>query len=733
MNLTFLYIGALYAIAIAVEDRRHRLSRPDGRTGDGACPPRVALVFYAIVLVALFRPLTGRFINFAADYVELMPPWSAHSHVTKFNVSNLEIHDATMQLIPWGHQVRELWRSGTVPLWNALNGCGYPLLANGQSSALAPTRILGLPIPSPYWIAGEAAMKLLIALTFTFLYLRRRGSSEIASIAGAISFALSTYVIVWLHFAHATTAVFAPAIFFAIDLIAERRTPQRIAFAAIVAALMVFGGHIETVVYIAVMAVIYVAWMICVAPPPSAASSDASAGEGGGATLAALVIALAAALLLASPFLAPFAEAVTRSLRWIEVKKHVWLGVPFSDPASLVLLLQPRLYGGRPVPWGPASCETITGFAGILGIAGAVAMIASRQWRDRRFAFVIAALIALGIVFDVKFVSTPAHALLPFVALARFRFVLCWCGSVFTAFIVDRLSRPAIVIAAAALVWLFVTRTTPLASLLDAIPSVVVLIVAMIPRAKLLIPIAILVELLAVNRNWNPTFPADKFYPRTPLIEALMKLDDGSRIAGIGEPLYPNTGAIFGFRDVRAHDPMESARYDELLVRTFGYDLNNYYAKWPETPLLDRLNARWIVTKAGTQLPRYRLIYDGDDGRIFENPHAVILSREDGEGPVAHLADGSFVALRRLRMTGSADLLVTSIVSYPGWRSNVGRVVTVDGLWVGVIVPPGTSDVKLRYAPASFWCGVVASILTLLALAGASLRTARLRPDRSTR
>jgi hypothetical protein len=686
VNVTFLYIGALYAIAVAVWDRHCCLSDPTGRS---ACPPRVAFVFYAIVLVALFRPLTGPFINFAADYVELMPPWSAHSHATKFNVSNLEIHDATMQLIPWGHQVREMWRSGTVPLWNALNGCGYPLLANGQSSALAPTRILGLPIPSPYWIAGEAAMKLLIALTFTFLYLRRRGSSEIAAIAGAISFALSTYVIAWLHFAHATTAVFAPAIFYAIDLIAERRTPQRIAFAAIVAALMVFGGHIETVVYIAVMAIIYVAWL-------------------GAAPLRGLAIALTAALLLASPFLAPFAEAVTRSLRWVEVKKHVWLGVPFSDPASLVLLLQPRLYGGRPVPWGPASCETITGFAGILGIAGAVAMVASRQWRDRRFAFVIAALIALAIVFDVKFVSTPAHALLPFVALARFRFVLCWCGAVFTAFIIDRLSRPAIAIAAAALVWLFVTRTTPLASLLDAVPSIIVLIVALIPRAKLLIPVAILIELLAVNRNWNPTFPADKFYPRTPLIEALLKLPEG-RIAGIGEPLYPNTGAIFGLRDVRAHDPMESARYDEMLVRTFGYDVNNYYAKWPDTPLLDRLNARWIVTKAGEQLPRYRLIYDGDDGRIFENPHAWQLKRRAG------------------------NLIVTSIVSYPGWRSNIGRVVTVDGLWVGVIVPPGIHDVTLRYAPASFWCGVAASILTLLALAAASLRTARLRPDRSTR
>src|SRR5205085_687781 len=137
----------------------------------------------------------------------------------------------------------------------------YPLLGNGQSSALAPTRLLALPVPAPYWVAAEAAFKLLIALTFTFLYLRKRGASEVAGVAGAISFALSTYVIGWLHYAHATVAVFTPAIFYAIDLIAERATARRIAFAAIVAAMMVFGGHVESVIYIGVMVFVYLFWI----------------------------------------------------------------------------------------------------------------------------------------------------------------------------------------------------------------------------------------------------------------------------------------------------------------------------------------------------------------------------------------------------------------------------------------------------------------------------------------
>jgi len=601
MNLTFLYIAVLYAIAILIARR--------------FVPIRIAVVFYFVVLAAFFRPLTGPYINFAADVIEMIPPWSAFAHVTKFNVSNLEIHDATMQLIPWGHQVRQAWLHGHLPLWNALNGGGYPLLANGQSSALAPTRILALPVPAPYWVAAEAALKLLIALTFTFIYLRRRGSSEIASVAGAISFGLSTYIIDWLHYAHATVAVFTPAIFLAIDLLSERVTPRRVAFGSIVTALMVFGGHLESVIYIAMIAIVYVAWI-----------------KWSWRFIGGLAVTLVAATLLAAPFLVPFANAATHSLRLSEVKAQTFIGVPFSDLPSLVLLIQPRFFGGRPLPWGPMSCETFDGFAGILGIAGFVAFLFARQWRDRRFAYVVAALIALAIVCDVPLCRAISHWVLPYVALQRFRLVLCWCGAVFTAAIVDagRERIAGVAVTVAALIWLFArwpfpSRNVQLASMTEAIPGIVALILILIPRARPLVPAAILVEMLIVIRGWNPVMPASKFYPRTPLIDALTKLaSDGSRMVGIGEPLYPNTNAMYGLASAQAHDPMEDAAYDERLRRAFGYNPHDYYAKWtdPYTPLLDELGVRWIVTAPGVTLNR-PLRYDGVDGRIYENPSAA--------------------------------------------------------------------------------------------------------------
>ena len=119
-----------------------------------------------------------------------------------------------------------------------------------QSAAFSPLRLLALPLPLGQSFTAEAAMKLLIALTFTFLFCRRRGYSEIASAVGAIAFAFSTFVIIWLHFPHATVAAYLPAVLLQIDLLSERITYGRFVFAVVLWAWILFGGHPETASHI---------------------------------------------------------------------------------------------------------------------------------------------------------------------------------------------------------------------------------------------------------------------------------------------------------------------------------------------------------------------------------------------------------------------------------------------------------------------------------------------------
>ncbi|HYO76519.1 MAG TPA: hypothetical protein VE010_08650, partial [Thermoanaerobaculia bacterium] len=250
-NPTWFYAGAVYAAAVSLA-RRAGLE----------LPKRVALFFYAIVFVFMYLPLTQDYVNLPVDFLRTLPPW-AFTTGERFAV-NTQTNDIPLQIVPWAHQVRESWRSFEVPLWNHASATGYPLLASAQSSAFSPLRILGLPLSLAHAMTFEAASKLLIALTFMFLWCRRRGCSELASVAGACAFGFSTFLLVWLHFPIVTTACFVPAVFYLIDLIAERRTYPRFVAWAVLWAVMLFGGHPETVSHTFFIGALYVAWIAIV-------------------------------------------------------------------------------------------------------------------------------------------------------------------------------------------------------------------------------------------------------------------------------------------------------------------------------------------------------------------------------------------------------------------------------------------------------------------------------------
>src|SRR5205814_7029659 len=98
-----------------------------------------------------------------------------------------------------------------------------------------------------------------------------------------------------------------------------------------------------------------------------------------------------------------------------------------------------------------------------------------------------------------------------------------------------------------------------------------------------------------VTIGWNPIFPAETLFPRTPLIDAITRAR--GRVVGLGSILFPNTNAIFGIEDVRFHDAMVPARY----VHAMGLDTSGYYMKWNRVD--DRLGARWVLTDPGRDAP----------------------------------------------------------------------------------------------------------------------------------
>jgi hypothetical protein len=751
VNPTWLYVASLYGIGVWIA-RRARID----------LPWRVALGFYLLVLLFLLRPMTGRYVSYPADVIRLITPWAevlapGRPPVTKYEVSNLNTHDVTMQIVPWAHQVREAWRSLHVPLWNSEAGCGYPLLANGQSSALSPLRFMALPLPLGYAMTAEAAMKLLLALTFQYLFCRRR-YSDWASLAGALMFGFCTYLVAWLHFPHITAAVMFPGVLLAIDLMASGFTRRRFTFASIVFALTAIAGHPETAIHMALAAIPFAIWVTVVS------------GGRNFRALASIASAGIVAVFLAAPFLFPFLEALPRSQRYQELTVSPNRETPYSDFMSATLLVHPSITGHLPDerPWGPTSIESITGFAGMFAIVAAIAVglriIVQKRWRDPELLYLALTLLTLGAVLNWSVVSVPLHAVLGMVAHARLRFILCALLSILAAAAVDARRRESgifILIGAAvvAAMMLCVVRTLPYPSsgardtaLLALAPSILVLLATLFFAVRghvAVLLVAIVIELFVIDTGWNPSLPMSASYPRTPLIAALEHLRDGEpanspfRIAGIGSALYPNTNAIFGLEDVRVHDPMANARYINFLRERTAYDPSDYYAKWndPDSKLLELLNVRFLITDRTVDLrdrPRYEIVYDGRDGRIYRNRGA--LPRFFSERSTTRIAiEGSAGDRYQLRVIATQpSLIVSSIALYPGWRVRTGGrsldPIAVNGLFLGFVVPAGENLVTVRYAPVSFYAGVVVSILTatLMAIWSFTVPAAFRRTDASS-
>jgi hypothetical protein len=737
-------------------------------------------LFYALVLVFLWRPLTQDVTLVAADVVKLTPPFSEmrapnRPPITKYDVSNTNIHDVPMQIVPWMQQVRESWRSFEVPLWNASAGAGYPLLANGQSTPLSPLRLLTLPLSLSRAMTAECALKLLLALMLTYLFCRTRYSKS-ASVLAAIAFGFSTWMTTWLQFPIAAGAAFLPGVLLVIDRLMDGVTRRRFLGATLMFAAAVLSGHPETIYHVGLIAAAYALWL-------------AFFEHRGARPLLAIAGASLVAALLCAPFLVPFAEAVLRSQRFAEMRgARETIVPPYSDFPSAVLLLQPRFFGELPIerPWGPTTLESVCGFAGILAIVAAVAaaivIVHRRRWRERETLYVLGILFSVGVVLGWPLITELFHAIAGLAPTMRMRLGICWFGSVLIAAVIDwsrRESRLPLLIGtavvAAAMLALMTKTAFPTPShrataLLSLLPSLAVLAaLALLPMRRITFVILgalMFFELSVTLARWNPVLMPRELHRPTPLIAALQQLQSREmtpfRILGTGGMLYPNEGAMFGLEDVRVHDPMADARYVDFLTQLVAWDPKEYYAKWNDTstPVLDFLNVKYVITTDTLDDPRYEQRYTGRDGRIYANRNvlprfypvrnvllggdlrahtdwrytAIVsrLTRAQRDALTAPwTSEDATVSIERkavdaykLRIHAPrSTLIVSSIPNWPGWRVPFPKV-DVNGPFLGFIVPAGTHDVTVAYRPASFYASSVVAALTLATLLALS-RTRR--------
>ncbi len=606
------------------------------RRGYDPVPLRIAAVFGAVLLVLfgpvlfggeLLLPLDG--VRGQVPFLHLPEPAAGEPH------GNLIQGDLLQLVAPSLAAVRTAYGEGRWPLLNPLAGSGMPLLADPQSQALQPMALATLPLPWWRAVGVMAALRVLLALTFTFLWMLRQGLGEGPSLAGALAFGLGGFLILWVGWPIANSAALLPAVLYAVSRCRQLGGKRdRILLVATTAALLL-GGHPETIAFS--LAVVVAFWVVARMPsPPGPLSRLPSPLAGRGGDLAAVVLAA----LVAAPALLPAIDLIPRSLRATRPVVH-----PVGDLAEHWLpIAAPNAYGNSRYVhyWGLANTnEDAGGFVGTITLLGALLALGptwgSARRRPQEWLFLGIALLCLGLLSPWG--PGTRRLLLPLA------FSLAYLG----ACTLDRvrlgeMRRIAVAVAAVALgviAWGYLTQGDPsdperLAPLRigwlhwqGRFLVLGTLLLVLGKGRKWTAPVLaglIAAELLLAHLPANPPMDKRLLLPVTGPIRFLQDhLREGGRMAALGRSFPPNLASLYGLADIRVYNPMAPAAYLQRLEPA----ITGWWGELPELgnpghPIYAELGVRYILTAPGETLPTpFRPVFEDADGRIWEVPGAT--------------------------------------------------------------------------------------------------------------
>ncbi|HEX4955836.1 MAG TPA: hypothetical protein VF017_20805 [Thermoanaerobaculia bacterium] len=569
----------------------------------------------------------------------------------------LQLNDAVNQFLPWELEVRRLWRDGGFPFWSELSGGGSSPWANPQAGALSPLGWATRAFPIQYFFLVALWLKVMVAFEGAWLLSRKSGASRWASWVAATCFGLGGGIFGWAFFPHSTTAAFLPWLVLGAVTVARRPRARTVAATGLVTALVLLSGHPETAAGGGLLAA--VAALALGRRRRRAVLS----GIGAAALAATLGFALAAPQLLPFAAHARDSQRATDTLaleggalqpsgakpwRW----SYEWRGRLILSPTN------PQAYG---MPYGDTFRgviswpDCLSGYAGLVGLGGALAALAAGRRRARPWLLVAGAYLVLAahpVLLHEQLYRLPPLRLF---AYSRLLLPMTLAVAIAAAHGLDALHRrrpgwrPWLGWAAAAGVSLAVAPAAGPAGLWLVLTAALVLAV-IAPRllpagsrtpgpwparlATLLLAAGVLGDLLPWARRTLPEGRPDLFYPANPLIEAIRRETEAAggpfRAVGQDRLIYPDLLPAYGIAEVRPHNPLAPQQQLDVLGAAFGFapTMQVYYAPFnrPDQPFLDFLNVRAVVSvdplpqPAGLELvPEARL----DVYTLWRNPDAL--------------------------------------------------------------------------------------------------------------
>jgi hypothetical protein len=623
---------------------------------------------WTLALAVLFGAvLFGGRTLLSLGYLTEVPPFT---HLVEGEPpGNLLQSDLVLQIAPWLTRVREAYGAGRWPLWNPLAGGGEPLLANPQSQAFQPLAWLAFPFPVVAGFGVIAALKVILALVFTWLLLTRQGISALPALAGSFAFGLGGFLQLWLGWPLSGSAAFLPLLLYAILRVEQSGERRDSVLLALATACVLLVGHPETGLHVALLAAAFTLSRLLAVP---AGRRLRLAGAW------ALAVALGSAL--AAPVVLPAAEYLPHSLRVSLLDaRHERLqaagdgrstnidGEPPSsvarrhDPlARLIPNAAPNAFGNNRFGgyWGDRNIvEDAAGFAGTAALLAALAAVwplaAGRRFPQERLMLGVALVCLViavrppGMVRVLEALPVLRHSLnfhsrvTLLLDLAVAYLAACtWERWRRGELALRRLLLPAAALSAA-IAWAYLANPGPdpaafarlrLGSLALQLATLAAALLLMAFRstpwrAAGLAAVAA-AELVALHGPAHPPVPAELYYPVLPPIALIQeRLDPWHRMSGLGPALRPNFASVYGVADPRTSNPAKPAGFVAAIRRIDAFPgraTDGFVA--PEDPLYQLLGVRFLITVPRTFLPKpYRLVSRGGGAWVYQNRLALPL------------------------------------------------------------------------------------------------------------
>ena len=179
---------------------------------------------------------------------------------TDFVPANRLLMDPVLQFQPWLEFNRAMLRSGRLPLWNPMAGCGTPHLANGQSAVFDPFHLIAYLGELPGALAWMAAARLWFAGIGTFLLARAWGLGVWGRWFSGLAFPFCGFVVAWLLFPVTNVAVWMPWAFLATERAIDRPSGRSVGWLALAVGGVLLGGHAQTSAHVLLAVGAYAFW-----------------------------------------------------------------------------------------------------------------------------------------------------------------------------------------------------------------------------------------------------------------------------------------------------------------------------------------------------------------------------------------------------------------------------------------------------------------------------------------